>query len=80
MPRLLATADQIDYWVRRRVVPCPAQAKINPNLDRYIGLTAIGRSLKDQYDTLATPIPPRLAALVRRLTTMESEERNLIAP
>jgi hypothetical protein len=79
MPHLAATADRIDYWIRRQVVPCPAEARINPSLDRYIGLTAIGRSLKDQYDALTTRIPPHLAALVRQITTMESEELNPIA-
>jgi hypothetical protein len=67
MAHLLATADRIDYWVRRRVVPCSAQAKINPSLDRYIALTAIGRSLKYRYDALASPIPPHLTALVEQL-------------
>ena len=34
---------------------------------RRISLSAIGRCLKDQYDALASPIPPHLAALVKRL-------------
>jgi hypothetical protein len=34
---------------------------------RRISLWAIGRCLKDQYDALASPIPPHLAALVKRL-------------
>jgi hypothetical protein len=80
MPHLLATADRIDHWVRRRVVPCLPEAKVNPTLDRYVALTAIGRSLQGQYDALATPIPPLLAALVRQLTTMDSEDLNLIGP
>jgi hypothetical protein len=32
-----------------------------------VALTAIGRSLKDKYDVLATPIPPHLTALVKQL-------------
>jgi hypothetical protein len=67
MPRLLARADRIDYWVRRHVVPCPAQAKINPGLDRYVAIIAIGRSLKYQYDALASLIPSPLTALVEQL-------------
>ena len=35
--------------------------------DQRISLSAIGRCLKDQYDALASPIPPHLAALVKRL-------------
>jgi hypothetical protein len=30
-------------------------------------LSAIGQCLKDQYDVLATPVPARLAVLVRQL-------------
>ena len=30
-------------------------------------LSAIGKSLRDQYETLSPPIPPRLATLVERL-------------
>jgi hypothetical protein len=67
MRHLAATADRIDYWIRQHVVPCPPKGKVNPVLDRYVGLRAIGRSLKDQYDALTTPIPPHLAALVTQL-------------
>ena len=69
MPHLAATADRIDYWIRRHVVPYAPQSKINPGRDRYVALTAIGRSLKDQYDALATPIPRHLAALIEQLNT-----------
>jgi hypothetical protein len=70
MPRLAATADRIDYWIRRRVVPCPVHSKvINPSFERFVGLTAIGKSLRDQYDALAPPMPGHLAALVEQLTT-----------
>jgi hypothetical protein len=65
------TADRIDYWIRRRVVRCPPLSKVDPAFDRYIALTAIGRSLKDQYNVLATPIPPQLAALVEQLKTQQ---------
>jgi hypothetical protein len=34
---------------------------------RRVSLSAIGRCLKDQYDAVASPIPPHLAALVKRL-------------
>jgi hypothetical protein len=34
---------------------------------RRISLSAIGRCLKEQYAALASPIPPHLAALVKRL-------------
>ena len=33
----------------------------------YVGLHAIGKSLRDQYDSLAAPVPPPLAALVKQL-------------
>jgi hypothetical protein len=72
------TADRIDYWIRRHVIQCsqgtfphPSQSKWNPARDRRVWLSAIGQSLKDQYDALSTPIPPRLAVLVRQLETQE---------
>jgi hypothetical protein len=71
------TADRIDYWIRRHViVSCygthpPSQSKLNSARDRRIGLSAIGQCLKDQYDALATPIPPHLALLVKQLETQE---------
>jgi hypothetical protein len=64
MPHLVATADRIDYWIRRRVVPCPAHF-------RRVGLTAIGQCLKDQYDAVTTPMPAHLAALVEQLEMQE---------
>jgi len=39
----------------------------NPARDRMVGLSAIGQSLKDQYDALAFPMPPHLAALIEQL-------------
>ena len=69
MPPLIAAADRIDYWIRRRIVPCDALLPRNahPGSERYVGLTAIGKSLRDQLDTLAVPVPSHLAALVKRL-------------
>jgi hypothetical protein len=66
---LAATADRIDYWVRRHIVPCPPQKNVNPARDRFVALTAIARDLKDQYDALATPVPRNLVALVDQLKT-----------
>jgi hypothetical protein len=70
MSRQLATAltaDGIDYWIRRHVVQyClgthPSQRKLNPTRDRGIWLSAIGQCLKVQYDAVAAPMPPHLAA------------------
>src|SRR5258707_15370061 len=53
--------------LRRRIVPCAVPTNVNPALDRYVGLAAIGRSLRDQYDTLEAIVPPHLAALVKQL-------------
>jgi hypothetical protein len=67
--------DRIDYWIRRRIVPCDAllPGNANPGSDRYVGLTtAIGQSLRDQYDALAARVPSHLAALVRQLRTRSS--------
>lgn len=72
------TADQIDYWIRRHVIQyCfgthPSQSKFYPARDRRLWLSAIGQSLKVQYDALAAPIPPRLAGLVNQLETQEQQ-------
>ena len=68
------TADRIDYWIRRHVIPycygthpSQSQSKFNPSRDRRVGLLAIGQCLKDQYDALASPMPRHLAALVEQL-------------
>jgi hypothetical protein len=55
----------------------PSQSKINPARDRRVWLSAIGQSLKSQYDALADPVPPHLAALVKQL---ETREQRLTAP
>jgi hypothetical protein len=64
---LTTAADRIDCWIRRHIVPCDAPSTANPARDRYAGLIAIGRSLREQYDALAAPVPPYLAAVVKEL-------------
>jgi hypothetical protein len=64
---LTTAADRIDHWIRRHIVPCATPNNANPAPDRYAGLIAIGRSLREQYDALAAPVPPYLAALVKEL-------------
>jgi hypothetical protein len=65
--RVATAADRIDYWIRRHIVPCVTPSNANPAPDLHVGLSAIGRSLRDQYDALAAPMPPYLAALVKQL-------------
>jgi len=53
------TSDQIDYWIRRRVIqPCHqthlSRSKLSPARDRSFWLSAIGQCLKDQHDALAS--------------------------
>jgi hypothetical protein len=67
MRKVATAADRIDYWIRRRIVPCAPPSNVKPAFDRYVALDAIGRSLREQYDAVAAPLPPRLAALVRQL-------------
>ena len=79
MPTIAAaaqSADRIDHWIRQHVIlychgTHPSQGKLNPARDRRLGLSAIGQCLKDQYDALASPIPPHLAALVKQLETQK---------
>jgi hypothetical protein len=64
------TADRIDDGIRRHAIQTrPSQSKINSARDRSVWLTAIGQSLKDQYDALATPVPRHIAALVEKFDT-----------
>ena len=70
------TSDQIDYWIRRRVIQSCHQthlsrSKLSPACDRSFWLSAIGQCLKDQHDALASPIPPHIAALVKQLETQK---------
>jgi hypothetical protein len=45
-------------------------------LDQRAWLLAIGRRLRVEYDAIAEPVPPRLAALVKQLETPEDRPRN----
>src|SRR5262245_61308403 len=79
------TADRIDHWIRQHVVPYghgtySSQSMWNPARNRRVGLLAIGQCLKDQYDALATPIPPHLAALVKQLETQERARHAIPQP
>jgi hypothetical protein len=69
------TADRIDYWIRQQhcLGTHPSQSKVNPARDRGVCLSAIGQCLKVQYNALAAPIPPHLAALITQLETQEQE-------
>jgi hypothetical protein len=78
MPDPSAAADRLDYWIRRHAVqlycgihPGQKKSKSNPAPQRLVGLSAIGQCLKDQYDALASPVPPHLAALVEQLKTQK---------
>jgi hypothetical protein len=42
-------------------------SQLYPRGGRRVGMLAIGKCLKDQYDALATPMPRRLAVLVNQL-------------
>src|SRR5262245_55156961 len=57
MPRLVVTADRIDYWIRRRVVPCPTHTTVNLATERLVGLTAIGHLSKISTTPFKPPSP-----------------------
>ena len=75
MPTIAApalTANQIDHWIPPHIIQyCygthPSQSTLLPRGGRRIGMLVIGKSLRDQYDAVASPVPPHLTALVRRL-------------
>jgi hypothetical protein len=54
---LATTADRIDYWVRRHIVPCPPQKNVNPARDRLVALAAIARGLR--ISTMPSRLPSR---------------------
>jgi hypothetical protein len=72
------TADRIDFWIRRHVIQyyygahsSQTQSTCDSARDRRVGLSAIGQCLKDQYDALAAPVLPHIAAFVERLNTQK---------
>jgi hypothetical protein len=74
MRHVTAATDRIDYWIRQRVVPCAPPSNANLSRAKYVDLaTAIGRTLKDQYDALTAPVPPHLVALVKQLEAQKCE-------
>jgi hypothetical protein len=56
---------------KRDLAARATRQKLNPGRDKHLLLSAIGQCLKVQYDTLAAPVPPRLAALVKQLETQK---------
>jgi hypothetical protein len=81
--RWLHPADELDYAIRRWVIPVPAmpetpsggvigptpysEASLRNNIRLSEFQAAIGRHLLAQYDDLAQPISARLAELLRQL-------------
>lgn len=60
------------HSVRASGVERPLASKLVLACDRRAWLSALGQSLKAQYDALAAPVlPPRLAALVRQLEAQD---------
>ena len=80
MRHIAAAADQIDCWIRRHAIRFsygvhPSQREVNSARDTYVGLSAIGQSLKDQYDALATPTPR-----ISLYSSSNSKRRNGASP
>jgi hypothetical protein len=60
----------------RHAIPAPRAVRPLPSklmlaCDRRAWLSALGQSLKAQYDAPAASVPPRLAALVRQLEAQD---------
>ena len=88
--RWLRPADQLDYTIRRWVIPVPSsleaqsrgvieptshsEASKRNNVRLNEFQAAIGRYLRAQYDDLAQPIPARVVELLRQL-----EQRNSVS-
>lgn len=67
MRQAAAAGDRVDHWIRRCLVPRTPPGNVTVARDKCVALTAIGQSLKHQYDALEAPVPAHLAALVKRL-------------
>ena len=75
MPTIAAparTANRFDYWIPPNIIQyCygahPSQSRLLPRGGRGVGMLAIGKCLKDQYDAFAAPVPAHLAALIEQL-------------
>jgi hypothetical protein len=59
--------SRVSASVRRSRLNTPPRRAAVSVRGRGVWLLAIGDSLKAQYDALATPIPPHIAALVEQL-------------
>jgi hypothetical protein len=69
MRHLAIAADRIRrHIVHRAATP----SNVNGARDRYVALNAIGRSFRDQYDSLAAPVPAYLAGLIQKLDEASS--------
>jgi hypothetical protein len=69
MPHL-AEANRVDSWIPQQVIQyCygtdPSQ--FLPRGGRRVGMLAIGKTLRDQYDAVASSTPPELATLIQQL-------------
>ena len=69
-PRPVSPVSVFRPVPRPRMAPAPRGIAVLIR-DRNIWLSAIGRTLKAQYDAVATPMPQRLAVLVEQLETQE---------
>jgi hypothetical protein len=80
--RWLRPADQLDYLIRRLVVPVrmevgrSASRRPSSHSDGLLSAipAAIGHYLREEYD-LAQPIPSRIVDLVRQLDEQQSGQR-----
>jgi hypothetical protein len=66
----LADLRSAPHATRRSRANGARQSKLNPAPDRSVWLS-IGHYLRVQYDALAPPVPPHIAALVEQLETQK---------
>jgi len=57
----------------------PGPSDVRPE-DRTAWLLLIGRRLKAEYDAVAEPVPPRLAALIEQLETSPPDQEYTSQP
>jgi hypothetical protein len=62
MPHRGSTANQIDSWIPPHIIQyCyeNSPSQMLPRGGRRVAMLVIGKCLKDQYDALASPVPPQ---------------------
>src|SRR5262245_3981424 len=81
-PAAALTADRLDYWIRRHVMPYsdrahPSQPELSPAQDRRVGLSAIGQWPKHQSISSSTVLMV-ISQPLRRKSDLRSSDIEIV--